>query len=224
MATKGREGLAAALFQKDVLFCNFEILVMHVADGYGVATEVHHEATVAQDAHDIAFLSGKDACEHTELHVVACELYERVAQECHALRLRLHHFHERLHHTVVDGSGLARHAVVHKMILREILLQETPQFRRRSLQEHETAHRGFLLLLHAFAIGLLPVVDGAVDEALGYEVPLEAVALEESFEFFGCKMLYEKIAPGRLCFFVKGYFFYFLNRFFISPNYVDALW
>lgn len=206
------------------LFSHFEILVMHIADGNGIASEIHDKLAVAQNAHDITFLAGHDACQDTKFDVVFGEFDEGIAKEGYSLGLRFHHFHEGFHDTILNGSGLTCHAIVDEMIAGEILLEEASQLVSFPLKENQATDGRFLFLLHALAIGLLLIVYGAMDETFGYEISFEVIFFESFVERSSSIMLDEKIAPRGFLFFTSGYSFYFWSRFFISPNYTDALW
>ena len=52
---------------------------MHASDGHGVASKVEYELTVTVYADDVAFASGEDAGEDSELYVVFGEFLEWVS-------------------------------------------------------------------------------------------------------------------------------------------------
>lgn len=72
------------------LFCYFKVFIMHIINGYGIATKVHYELSVFKYAHHVALLSLKNTCQHAQLYVVACKLYKVVAQKGYAIGLCLH--------------------------------------------------------------------------------------------------------------------------------------
>ena len=54
---------------------------MHIADGNGITSKVHHKLAVAQYSYDISFLSCHDSCQNTELHVFPCKFHKRITKE-----------------------------------------------------------------------------------------------------------------------------------------------
>lgn len=111
---------------------------MHASDGHGVASKVEYELTVTVYADDVAFASGEDAGEDSELYVVFGEFLEWVSQERHSFWIVLQNCHERLHYLVFDGCWLALASVVHQMVLRITILQKFLKDFCFALQEYES--------------------------------------------------------------------------------------
>ena len=95
-----------------MLFGYLKVLVVHVADGDGVAAEVHDELTVAQYAHDIAFLSCQYAREYAKAHMLLGEFHEGVAQKGDTLGFFICDFHKWAHLAICNNSWLACAAIV----------------------------------------------------------------------------------------------------------------
>lgn len=104
-----------------LLFYHLEVFGVDVADGDGIASEVHDELTIAVDADDIAFLTCEGTTDDAEADAVLSELDEGVAEEGDALGSLAHHGHEGLHDTVGDGGWLMGGAVINKVILGEVV-------------------------------------------------------------------------------------------------------
>ena len=64
-----------------LLFRYFKVFKVHMADGYGITAQIHYELTVAQDAHDVAFLSFQHTGEYAQFDVVFGEFHKWVAQK-----------------------------------------------------------------------------------------------------------------------------------------------
>ena len=96
-----------------LLFRYFKVFKVHIADGYGITAQIHYELTVAQDAHDVAFLSFQHTGEYAQFDVVFGEFLKGVAKEGDTFGLLFHDFHERAHLAVGNRGGFARAAVVH---------------------------------------------------------------------------------------------------------------
>lgn len=205
-------------------FSDFKILIVHIADGNGIATEVHDKLAVFQYAHHVAYLSCHNPGQHTEFHVVLGELHKRITQKGDTVWLCRHHLHEWLHHAVLDGSRLSIHTIIDKMVTREIILEKRSQLMCFSLQKHKTANSRLFFLLHAFAIWLALINYCAVDKTFWLEVAIQLDIFKCFLKLFGCKMLDKEVAPRRSLYFSTGYTLYFSDRFIISPNDVDALW
>ena len=210
-----------------LLLHHLKILIVHIIDGYGIATEIHDKLAVAVDTDNVAFLPLEDACENTETHVVLGELHKRLAKERDALRSGGHQCHERSHDTVGDGRRTASTAVVDKIVLRKIQRKKCAKLQGGALKENETAH-GWLLLLHyAFAIGFLAVAQGAVNKTVGLEASVNMAGLKPFLKNASRHVLYEDIAPrqGNLIqHFAQGHISHSRSRFSGRSDYIDALW
>ena len=53
-----------------LLFRYFKVFKVHIADGYGITAQIHYELTVAQDAHDVTFLSFQHTSKYAQFDVV----------------------------------------------------------------------------------------------------------------------------------------------------------
>ena len=115
------------------LFGDFEVFQMDIAYCHGITTEVHDELAVAKDTHNVAFLTFQEASKHTQLDMVFGELNEGVAKERDTLGLLLHYPHERTHQAVGNGGRTTSTAIVDKIVLREVALEEIPQLQSLAL-------------------------------------------------------------------------------------------
>lgn len=153
-----------SLADADASLRYLEYLVVNVADGHGVAAEIHHEVAVAENADYVAFLACHNACQDAEFDVVFGELDEGVAEERDAVGLRRHQLHEGLHHSVGDDGGKASGAVVYEIIVWKILYEKGFQLFRGALKKDEAADGGLFFLHYALAVGLFANVYGAMYE------------------------------------------------------------
>ena len=206
------------------LFGDFEVFQMDIAYCHGITTEVHDELAVAKDAHNVAFLTFQEASKHTQLDMVFGELNEGVAKERDTLGLLLHYPHERTHQAVGNGGGTTSTAIVDKIVLREVALEEIPQLQSLALQKDKPTDSGLLLLLNALAVRFLAVVGGAMDETLRLELTLRNNSFKPFLEFSSRHVLYKNIPPWSFLAFIFGHSSHFRIRFIISFDYVDALW
>lgn len=106
---------------------------MHATDGDGVAGEVHDELAIALDADDVAFLTGKGACEDAQTDVTLDKLDEGITHEGDAIWSGLENGHEGLHHAIGDGGGTMGGAVIAKVVLWKILTQKGAKLARGAL-------------------------------------------------------------------------------------------
>ncbi len=168
---------------------------MDVANGYGVATEVHYELAVAEDADYVALLAGEETGEDTELYVVAGELFEMIAQEGHTGWVLLHNTHEGAHHGVGDRRGKTGAAIVYQKILGKVLCEEPSELARFALEEYKAAYGGLFHLYYALAVGLLLEVRRAVHKAAGLEIALHISGVEPFLEGYGRHVVHADVAP-----------------------------
>lgn len=205
------------------LFRHFEVFIVDVTDGNCIATEIHDEMAITEDADDVTFLTLEGTGEDSELDVVLGEFQKWVTEEGYAFWLGLHHSHEWLHDAVLDGCRHFRGAIIDEMVTGEIIFKEGGELFGLTLQEDETADGGFFCLHHSFTVRLAFVVCRAVNKTIWYVLPF----CSERFQFF-LKVLHkimanEEVAPR--CFLSAfGHNFYSWSRIFINLNYVYALW
>lgn len=203
---------------------------MHIAHRHSIPAKVHYKLAVAVHTHHIALLPLEGPGKHTQPDVVARKFDKGVAQEGDARRVVTHNVHKRLHHTVGYGGGTAGAAVFDKKILGKVLAQKFAQLFGGSLQKYQSADSLHLKFFHAPPIGGLLVAHGAVYKAFGAEVALYVATVQPLFKSLNRHVLYVNVAPWQgplvtvVSLLASGYISHSRDRFFVSPDYVDALW
>ena len=181
-----------------LLLHHFEVLVVYTADSQRTTAKIEDELTVALDADDVALVALEGAGEDAEPDVVLGKLLQGFAQEGEALGVDTRDVHEEAHDGVLDGGGTTAAAVVDKMKLWEMLVEEGRQIAHRALKKDQSADGGLQDLAHApLLLGVLVlVVVGLMDEErLRTAFGLLVVVLQPFLEGLNRKMAQVEIAP-----------------------------
>ena len=195
---------AARFFHKSykssppLLLHHFEVLVVYTADSQRTTAKIEDELTVALDADDVALVALEGAGEDAEPDVVLGKLLQGFAQEGETLGVDARDVHEGAHDGVLDGGGTTAAAVVDKMKLWEMLVEEGLQIAHRALEKDQSADGGLQDLAHApLLLGVLVlVVVGLMDEeGLRTAFGLLVVVLQPFLEGLNRKMAQVEIAP-----------------------------